>query len=59
VAGVVQVATQFSTKFKKALSYTSIPPPPHILIEGKRTILIALTKKNVVNKTVPPEKSNV
>jgi len=59
VAGVVQVATQFSTKFKKALSYTSIPPPPHIFMVCKRTILIDLTKINVGNETVPSDKITV
>jgi hypothetical protein len=48
------VATQFSAKVKKALSYTSIPP--HVIMVCKPKILLDLTKINGGDERVPSDK---
>jgi hypothetical protein len=55
--GVVQVATQFSAKVKKALIYTSIPA--HVFMVCKWTILLYFKKINVGDETVPSDKITV
>lgn len=51
------MATQFSAKVKKALSYTFIPP--HVFMVYKGTILLDFTKINVGDETVPSDKITV
>jgi len=54
---VVQVASQFSAKVKKALSYTYIPP--YVFMVCKGTILLDLTKINGGDETVSSNKITV